>query len=50
MIRLLQLNALSICLALNRLNKFNNIYYQFSKERAAIPREGEIIANAEISP
>ena len=31
MIRLLQLNALSICLALNRLNKFNNIFHQFSK-------------------
>ena len=32
-IRLLQLNALPVCLALNRLNKFNNIFYQFSKEQ-----------------
>lgn len=29
-IRLLQSNVISICLALNRLNKFNNISYQFS--------------------
>ena len=30
-IRLLRSNVLSICLALDRLNKFNNISYQFSK-------------------
>ena len=48
-IRLLQLNALPICLALNRLNKFNNIYYQFSNiELLGFPRDGDIIANVEI--
>ena len=35
MIRLLQFNVISICLALNRLNKFINIYYQFSRIDAA---------------
>ena len=48
-IRLLQLNALSICLALNRLNKFNNISYQFSNIGPfGFPRDGDIIANIEI--
>ena len=35
MIRLPQFNALSVCLALNRINKFNNIFYQFSKINVA---------------
>ena len=35
MIRLPQFNALPVCLALNRLNKFNNVFHQFSKINAA---------------
>ena len=49
-IRLLQLNALPICLALNRLNKFNNIFHQFSNSVSfGFPRDGDIIANVEIA-
>ena len=53
-IRLLQSNVLSICLALDRLNKFSNIFCQFSKIKlrgfrfCLFPRDDDIIANIEI--
>ena len=54
MIRLLQSNVISICLALGRLNKFSNISCQFSKIAPfgfrfyLFPRDGDIMPNVEI--